>query len=167
MVVRVRRFNLLRRRGRLRRVARVICTSAFHMVEKVPCLSRSTFSQGVNPLSRPGTWRRATPSSSGPSGRRGGRPCGSLVAPRGSPGPPKCEEQLFPRQCVTNVPTYPRPLRRCNHARADRAGLHLGIRITMMPFAPMRSSFWLPGPKDRSIAGTKRQEMIPRPFWRS
>ena len=70
-------------------------------------------------------------------------------------------------QWVTKCPGFPRRVRRCNHASADRAGLHMGIRITMMPLAPMRSSFWLHGPKGRSKAGTKRQEMIPRPFRRS
>ena len=42
------------------------------------------------------------------------RPCGSLVAPRGSPGPPKCEEQLFPvRYKVSRVSSARTALQRC------------------------------------------------------
>ena len=50
----------------------------------------------LNPFPYPGNGVGPVRRRRRPSGRRGGRPCGSLVAPRGSPGPPKCEKQLFP-----------------------------------------------------------------------
>ena len=105
------------------------------------------FSQGEANCRAPG------PSSSGPLGRRRSRPCGSLVAPRGYPGPPKCEEQWFPVELGTLRPILSRTaLQPCKGRSCWTPPGYPDNHDAICSDAV--ELLWLQGPKDRSKVGS-------------
>ena len=93
--------------------------------------------------------------------RRTGRPRGSLVAPNGSQGPSKCEQQLLHSRCKASSRVSFASSARPKTWPISRPGLHALSRRTMMPVCPMRSSSWLRTAEGRSKMPSKSQNTTP------